>query len=73
MKSGMRGVCWNKQCNKWAVYVRGVYIGLFSDVNEAGEVAKKIREEAGVRDYGITADGAMQDRIDAVKNRKKKF
>lgn len=41
--SGYTGVCWNKKENKWQVLCRSsgkqVFLGLHSDVHEAGKIA----------------------------------
>jgi hypothetical protein len=45
--SGVRGVTWSKQKNKWAVSVmlnrKRKHIGLFSDLAEASQAAKDAR------------------------------
>lgn len=49
--SGRRGVCFNKQVQKWqaSVYHNGKchYCGVFSDVEEAAEAARRKRVELG--------------------------
>lgn len=48
-KSGYTGVVWNKQMNKWQVLCRRkgkqTYLGMFDNVDEAGDVARKFYEE----------------------------
>lgn len=46
-KSGVRGVVWVKDCNKWGVYVRhngkSMYFGVYESIVEAEQVAIKTR------------------------------
>ena len=46
-KSGVRGVCWDKQKCKWRVEVRhnkkAHFAGYFDDLEEAGETARQLR------------------------------
>lgn len=39
------GVRWNKYIDKWQVYFRNKYVGVFLDKDEAIEVKKKIEQE----------------------------
>lgn len=43
-KSGVKGVCWNKQINKWMAYITAhhetMYLGVFSTVEEAAAVRR---------------------------------
>lgn len=52
--SGIMGICWDKKSQKWKTYIRVdkkvVYLGLYSDLEEA----KKIRTEAELKYYGRT-------------------
>lgn len=47
--SGVRGVTWNKNAGKWAAYVvhnrKTLYLGVFDDLEVAGQVAKNKRLE----------------------------
>lgn len=47
--SGIRGVTWNKNANKWQVSIkvksRSMYFGLYSDLKQAEEVAKQARAD----------------------------
>lgn len=48
-RSGVRGVCWNKQKNKWMAVVvqngKNVYAGFFDNIPEAAEAARLKRLE----------------------------
>jgi hypothetical protein len=53
-KSGVTGVHWNKAAGKWHVSIGGsdrgksvIYLGLFSDIEEAKAARKKAEEELG--------------------------
>lgn len=50
-KSGHRGIYWHAGAAKWAVGIRGEYLGLFSDIEEA----VKARREAELFYYGSFA------------------
>jgi len=58
--SGIMGICWNKKSQKWKTYIRVdkkvVYLGLYSDLEEA----KKIRAEAELKYYGRTREDAIE-------------
>jgi hypothetical protein len=46
-KSGIRGVSWNKQTNKWRVAInvngRAIHLGRFSDIKDAQKVIESAR------------------------------
>lgn len=48
-KSGIRGVVWVKDCNKWGIYVshngKSRYYGVYESIADAEEVAIKTRNE----------------------------
>ena len=47
--SGISGVCWNSSAKKWQAYIkvdgRQIYLGLFSDKQEAAEVVTESRKK----------------------------
>ena len=51
-KSGHKGVCWDKSCNKWMAYIMSNYthhtLGYFDDINDA----VKCREDAEKKYFG---------------------
>lgn len=47
--SGIKNVCWDKKTKKWKVVInvgsKSHYLGLYSDINEAAQVAQQKRNE----------------------------
>lgn len=53
-KSGIRGVCWYEQTQRWSaqIHVKGkkIHLGYYTDLNEADRVVTEARKKYGFKD-----------------------
>ena len=47
-----RGVTWDSVARKWKVRIGQKYHGVYAEVEEANKVAKQLRKDLGMREYG---------------------
>lgn len=65
-----RGVSWDPRAGKWRVRVRGVYLGVFENIEDANAHAEKMRDLAKIPEWNTRGVEYQIGAIEAARNKK---